>query len=351
VSSPVYIVIHRPGEVMPNTGVFPLIHSVDATPIWHGCYWRNVQKKSWSWGHLLRQLGNTYYGNMYNWLIPLYDEVRIAYYMRNSPKGICHFLWSDFCSPSISGLFKKHVTIGTYHSTPHRLRRVVKYPSRLKLYERIILMSESQRDFFADHGYEDARLQVILHGVDTQYFKPGNERGLEEGPLRCLLVGSTERDHCFMAEVLRRISEKCIHLYLRTSAEQVGQYAGLRNVQILDRLDAHELKRVYQQADLLVLPLNDCTANNAILESMACGTPVLVNRVGGIPEYVTTTSNYVMEGKNIDEWVDLITYLYHHKEELNMKRLGVRKWVEQFDWKIIANQYQYLYRSALGEDI
>ena len=47
-----------------------------------------------------------------------------------------------------------------------------------------------------------------------------------------------------------------------------------------------ELLQLYQSASVLLMPLRDATANNAILEGMACGVPLVVSDVGSVRDYV-----------------------------------------------------------------
>lgn len=54
-------------------------------------------------------------------------------------------------------------------------------------------------------------------------------------------------------------------------------------------MSEEDLLVAYRQADLLALPLKDCTANNSILEAMACGLSVVTTDIGGIRDYVDDT--------------------------------------------------------------
>jgi len=87
----------------------------------------------------------------------------------------------------------------------------------------------------------------------------------------------------------------------------------------------------------------DCTANNAVLEAMACGTPVMVNRIGGIPEYVDPGCNVVMPDKDPDAWIARVRGLAADRDSLGRMRPAVRVWAERFDWPRMAEPYRRLF--------
>ena len=86
-----------------------------------------------------------------------------------------------------------------------------------------------------------------------------------------------------------------------------------------------------------------------ILESMACGTPVMINRVGGIPEYVDPACNFTMSNdRNADEWVEKLLWLEQNRDATERLRPATRAWAEKFDWKLIAEEYRAMYRDLLA---
>ena len=298
---------------------------------------------------MLRVWGQRHYRTEWNALVPFLHELWL---LRCIPRGptIAHFLFAEFAAPRDSSWLRRRgaKVIGTFHASVRRQERVHgEYP--LKNFDWISVVSRVQLPFFRERGFPDERLRVTHHGVDANYFRPANERrpGTPK-KLRLLLVGSTERDHSFMADVCRNLPAREFELTLLTSKEGRAAYTGIDCVRIPGHLSDDGLLQAYQQADLLIMPLLDCTANNAILEAMACGTPVMTNRVGGIPEYVTDSCNIVMDGKEVNAWVARLNELREEPDSLEALRPFVREWAERFAWPVMAESFLDLYREAFS---
>lgn len=334
-------ILHAPGEFASRSGMLPLAEALGARTLFYDFTWERLQKRSWTLGHNLRRFGNAYYGSEWNALVPFRDERRLAREFSKHPAKVTHFMWGEFASPRNSTPFRSPggLVVGTFHCSARRQQNVISPRFRLDVFDLITLMSKTQEPFFLERGVPADRITTILHGVDSTYFTPAN-RTPREDPLRLLLVGSTERDHEFAAMVTQKLPSNIATLRVCTTSTQHAHYKGVRNVEVLPFLSEAAFLEEYQLADVLFMPMLDCTANNAILESMACGTPVMVNRVGGIPEYVDSANNIVMDDKRADEWVERLIQLAHGRDELAAMRPAVRQWAESFDWAHIATRYQ-----------
>jgi glycosyltransferase involved in cell wall biosynthesis len=162
-------------------------------------------------------------------------------------------------------------------------------------------------------------------------------------------LGNTERDHGFAAQVAKRLPADRFEFRVRTASHEKSFYAGIPCVNLLPRLSDEEFLREYQQADVLAMPMLDSAANDVLLESMACGTPVMVNRVGGVPEYVGPDGNFLMSNdRNVDEWVGKLLGLEQNRDVVERMRPATRMWAERFDWKALVEDYRAMYRRVLA---
>ncbi|MEM2002644.1 MAG: glycosyltransferase, partial [Candidatus Methanomethylicaceae archaeon] len=102
-------------------------------------------------------------------------------------------------------------------------------------------------------------------------------------------------------------------------------------------------------ADLLALPSHGEGLPNAIVEAMACGIPVVVTNVGGIPEVVEDNkSGFLIEKGDIDSLTAVIEDLL--KDEEKRKEMGAygRSVIEQsFSWQKSAKALRGLYDEIL----
>lgn len=348
---PVHLVLHHPSGFSEHSAFKPLVELLDVPSLYYEITWEKLQARSWTLGHLLRRIGNRYYGSEWNALVPVWDELRFAHAVGCQSPHIVHFLWGEFASPRWPGLLRRRgaAIVGTFHCSARRQPGVLGAFKCFDSFDAVTVVSETQIPYFESQGVSRDRIRVIHLGVDTDYFRPVAERDpAAGGPLKALFVGTTERDHEFMVKVLKALPSGLVEFSVCTSSDMRYHYAGLAGVRPMKYLADDELLKAYQGADLYVMPFLDCTANDALLEAMACGTPVLTNRVGGIPEYVSSKCSFVMDGKNVEEWASLLVELARDRRKLEAFRAPVRAWADRFSWRIIVEQYRSLYRDLLG---
>jgi len=176
------------------------------------------------------------------------------------------------------------------------LKRAIVRRSRL----RVATPSHWLMEMVTRSGLEDGLVEtrVIPNGVDTAVFRPGDrlrareELGLPLDRSIVLFAGRGLRDNPWkdwrtlklaLPEIAR--SEKTRPLLVALGAE--GDSQRTEDVLAVPFVqDAAIVARYYQAADVYVHPARAENLPLAVLEAMACGTPVVASRVGGIPEEV-----------------------------------------------------------------
>ena len=347
----VLAVLHHPRMLSSRSGMDGLAEALEARKFYYSITWDDIQRKSWTLGQWLRQLGNRYYGSEWNALVPWLDERRLLREIRREAPRIVHFLWAEFAHPKRAPAYHREGArlVGTFHASARKQPDVIRNRAVFEVFDAITLMSASQKPFFVERGMREDRIHVILHGVDTDFFKPGQDaRGKDGEPLRALLVGKTERDHDFAAAVMKRAPRGVVELTVCTSREHAKlYYQDVPNVRLASWLSDEELREAYQRADLLFMPVHDCAANNAVLEAMACGTPVMANRVGGITEYVSEEAGILMDGKKTDDWIDALRSYVNERTQLRRKGDAARSQAVALSWRKVAISYHGLYERLM----
>jgi starch synthase len=139
-----------------------------------------------------------------------------------------------------------------------------------------------------EYGVKPERVHVIPIGIDTDYWSPAPawEREPHERPRLLFVGGHFERKGGqLMLDAFRsmRLHERAeLHIVTRDRIDPepgVIVHRGMQN-------NSLELRQLYRQADVFVLPtLADCYSN-ASLEAMGAGLPVISTAMGGIPDIV-----------------------------------------------------------------
>ena len=158
-------------------------------------------------------------------------------------------------------------------------------------------------------------------------------RALSEAPgITCVFVGDGPAKH-----------------RIRQLATQLGV---ADRIHLAGHLKHAELGRYYAGADLLVLPSVSEAAPLAILEAMACGTPVVASRVGGIPAVVEDwKTGFLVKPGDIGELTMCLRFLTEDKPLLRRMGEEAQKRVMSSLWPAVLERYTALYQDLSGEQL
>jgi glycosyltransferase involved in cell wall biosynthesis len=145
--------------------------------------------------------------------------------------------------------------------------------------------------------FRERRIVTIPNGVDHRVFYP-EDRAAARAALdlprerRLVLFGAMHADldrnkglHLLKAALSSRAWDADLAVFGASSPRAAADF-GLRTHARGIVSDPAELRRLYSAADVLALPSIQENYPNMILESMACGTPVVAFDAGGIPEMI-----------------------------------------------------------------
>ena len=241
-------------------------------------------------------------------------------------------------------------TIGTFHQPPELLPGLVD-PKIVASLDRVVVVSPSQLPYFRALLPAE-RVQTILHGIDVEFFRPAESRKTD-GIFRCITVGHWMRDWGAIRAVAEAVRPRP-HLEFHTVTNRATGLEDLPNVHRHENVDDESLRGLYQQADVLFLPLENATANNSLLEGIACGLPVVSTRIEPVLAYVDETMADLVAGNEPEALAAAICRL--HDDPARRARMGAaaRARAEALAWSRLAVEWQDLYASMLekkGDDV
>ena len=131
-----------------------------------------------------------------------------------------------------------------------------------------------------------------------------------------------------------------------TRPEILPYFTGCSNAKLHTDIPEAMLIELYQAADLLFLPLKQATANNSLLEGLACGTPALVTDVGGIPDYMSNEAGWLIPPGDASAALELIKQLYADRDLVRSRRDGARRQALKFDWQRVVARLSAVYSAV-----
>jgi len=265
-------------------------------------------------------------------------------------KAIFHFLYGENSFRFAGGLkrlSKRNYLIATYHTPPGRFEEVVQQRGHLANLDAIITMSSLQRDYFSRY-LDPERVFFIPHGIDIDAYRPDTDIGKDPREFVCVFVGSHLRDFDTLRAVIGKVAQLTdkVTFHIVSSSPLCSELSQLAGVELLSGVTDSELLKLYQSANLLVLPVLEATANNSLLEGMACGLPVVATDLPGIRDYVDPDCSILTDPRDSDSMANAIVALQRDPERLERMALSSRANAERFSWQRVAEQVYAVYRKV-----
>ena len=289
------------------------------------------------------------------WYNGLRDELIAAVDMLWQRPRIYHFLYGENGYRYLRNVpwSRRHKIMSTFHVPPALFTEVMHTVEHLKCLDAVIIIARNQWDTLASIVGEE-RVFFIPHGIDTEFFCPANS-ALRDDRTTCLCVGHHLRDLPTLCEVARIVVPQVPNarfvlvdnLFFRDRSMDTHRYLDhfetSPSLELRTDVSEADLLKMYQTSDLLLLPLHDCTANNSLLEGIACGLPAVVTDVGGVRDYVDETCAALVPPDDAESMAEQVLGLLN--DESRRKRLAAesRKRALCFDWNVVAEQMKDAY--------
>ena len=112
--------------------------------------------------------------------------------------------------------------------------------------------------------------------------------------------------------------------------------------------DTH-LAKCYSAADAFITPSLEDNLPNTVMESLACATPVVAFKTGGIPDMVEHLVNgYLADYESAEDLATGMEWLYHEDSAAEIQKQARLTILSNFSEEVIAEKHMLLYQSLIN---
>lgn len=271
-----------------------------------------------------------------------------------------HYFYPDGVAAVMLGrYFNKPVVISARGSDISLLpqfavpRRLIVWAARHAV--GLITVCEALRQALSKLGVNADKVTTLRNGVDVDFFHPidrvAQRKLLGMTGFTLLSVGSltTVKGHDLTIEALAQLPE--VRLIIagggpeRVNLEALAHRMGVaERVAFTGVLSQADLVGYYGASDALVLASSREGWANVLLESMACGTPVIATNVWGTPEVVAAPEAGILMQERSSRYLAAAVCLLQQNYP---DRADTRRYAEQFGWNETTEGQLQLFRSVL----
>ena len=211
--------------------------------------------------------------------------------------------------------------------------------------------------------FQKSRIEVIPNGLDTEVFHPADKQasrrslGLPDDKSIILFgaVGGTKdpnKGFHLLVPALQSLGERfpdSLAVIFGSDANEPLPDLGMPVVSLGRINDDKKLATVYSAADVFVAPSMLENLSNTVMEAMACGTPCVSFRQGGVVDLVDhEVSGYLAKPYDVEDFAEGIAWILEDKDRhASLAEYTRRKILAEFSLELMSRRYVDLYRGLL----
>jgi len=203
----------------------------------------------------------------------------------------------------------------------------------------------------------------IPYGIDTEAYQPIEQKlcryvlGIPANK-KVLMFGSVSvkdprKGGDLILQALQNLpaslKAETVLLTIGNDSEGIAQEVGMQTLH-LGYITSDRLKSIaYSAADLFILPTRSDNLPLVLQESMACGTPMVSFKIGGVPDLVRPgITGYLAEPENVIDFCNgIIELLEDEKLRAQMREKCRAIALKEYNLELQAQRYIELYRQLL----
>jgi glycosyltransferase involved in cell wall biosynthesis len=242
------------------------------------------------------------------------------------------------------------------HTVPMRNKYLLSMTLKvLENSEKSIFVSEMILEIAKKFGYSGKNAVIIRNGYDPDnfYYMPENNNAKKEIVIGFVgdLIKRKRAD--YLPEILHYVKKRIgrVKLYIigqgvlkNKIITKLEKYNLLNDVLFYGHLDHKELGKVWNEMDVLLLPSIHEGFSTVIVESLACGVPVVASDAEGNKEAVQNCGTIVSQGDNfIERFSDAIIRVIENPISKDI----ILKTAKNYTWEDIVKKEIKVYQEAL----
>ncbi|MBU0952735.1 MAG: glycosyltransferase family 4 protein [Elusimicrobia bacterium] len=258
---------------------------------------------------------------------------------------------------------------GIYSKTNSLIRKKIER-RMIKACEKVIALSNYSIEQLKEyHNIGKAETVLIPGGIDTERFKPGQDKklqrkmlGLPEDKKILFTVRNLEPRMGLdnLIEALKIVTKKRNNVLLiiggagsleKKLKQMASEFSLEQNVKFIGLVNDEQLPLYYQAADYFILPTAELEGFGLVtLEALSCGTPVLATDVGATRELITGSEYLFKSPQPRDLAIKILEYLdiseERSKQISNESRTHV---LNNYSWDKAADSYEKVLYEVIGK--